>query len=79
MAWDDDIIDQPHGRPAPGWKRPVRSWHRSADLVEDAAFVRQHDGYRNASMGQITERLGVNRAVLAKAHERVAAREAETG
>lgn len=79
MAWDDDIIDMPGGRPAPGWEPSPRSRHRSADLVEDAAFVREHDGYRNASMRQIAERLGVTHPVLAKAHERAADREAEAG
>ncbi len=78
MAWDDDLIDLPQGKPAPGWKPPARSWHRSVDLVEDAAFVREHCGYRQASMRQVAERLGVTLAVLAKAHERAADREAET-
>lgn len=79
MAWDDDIIDVPGSRPAPGWEPPARSSHRSADLVEDAAFVREHGGYRNAPMRQVAERLGVTLAVLAKAHERAADREAEAG
>ena len=78
MAWDDDLIDLPHAKPASGWKPPARTWHRSADLVEDAAFVREHCGYRQASMRQVAERLGVTRSVLAKAHERAAGREAET-
>lgn len=79
MAWDDDIIDQPHGEPATGWKPSNRTSHRTADLMEDAAFVREHCGYRQATMGQLAERLGVTRDVLAKAYERAAGREAEAG
>jgi hypothetical protein len=79
MAWDDDIIDLPHGEPAPGWQPSHRSHHRSADLVEDANWIREHGGYRNATMRQVAVRLGVTREVLAKAHERVADREAEAG
>lgn len=79
MAWDDDLIDQPNGKPAPGWKPRARSWHRSADLLEDAAFVREHCGYRQATRRQVAERLGVTLSVLAKAHERAADREAEPG
>jgi hypothetical protein len=77
MAWDDDIIDLPDGAPAPGWKPPARSWRRSADLAEDAEFVREHCGYRQATRRQVAERLGVTRSVLAKACERAAGREAE--
>lgn len=85
MAWDDDVIDQPDGKPAPGWKPPARSFHRAADLVEDDAFVRENCGYRQATRRQVADRLGVTLEVLAKAHERIraasreaAGREAET-
>lgn len=79
MAWDDDIIDLPDGQPSAGWEPSTRTTHRTADLVEDAAFVREHGGYRQATMRQVAERLGVTLAVLAKAHERAAGREAEAG
>ena len=81
MAWDDDLIDRPDGKPAPGWKPPARSFHRSADLLEDDAFVREHCGYRQATRRQVAERLGVTLEVLAKAHERnrAAGLEAEPG
>jgi hypothetical protein len=69
MAWDDDQIDLPAGRPAAGWKLR-RTSRRSVDLVEDADFVRQHGGYRDASIGQLAMRLGVSRDRLEHAHVR---------
>lgn len=48
LAWDDDQIDHPSGRPADGWK-PANggSGRRSAlDLAEDAAWVREYGSYR---------------------------------
>jgi hypothetical protein len=79
MAWDDDIIDLPGGRPAPGWKPPAYPKRRSAHLVEDADWVRAHGGYRLAPMSEVAARLGVSQVALAKAHERAADREAEAG
>lgn len=79
MAWDDDVIDRPDGQPSAGWKPSTRTSHRTADLIEDEAFVREHGGYRQATRGQVAERLGVTLAVLAKAHGRAADREAEPG
>ncbi len=79
MAWDDEVIDLPDSQPAQGWKPPARPHHRAADLVEDAEWVRSHDGYRHASVAQVAARLGVTWAALAKAHERVVNREAEAG
>jgi len=69
MAWDDDQIDRPDGRPAVGWKR-TSSLTRSADLVEDAEFVREHGGYRHASVRLVALRLGVTEAQLEKAYSR---------
>jgi hypothetical protein len=70
MAWDDDVIDQPDGRPEDGWKRGTGTAHRAAELVEDMEFVRQHGGYRHASVGEVAMRLGVTRTALEKALER---------
>ncbi len=44
MAWDDDQLDRPDGRPASGWQR-TRQTHRAADLAEDAAelFAQGYD------------------------------------
>lgn len=67
MAWDDDQIDRPDGRPAAGWKR-TSSLTRSADLVEDA--VREHGGYRPASVRLVALRLGVTKSQLEKAYSR---------
>jgi hypothetical protein len=81
MAWDDDQIDLPDGRPAKGWK-PHRTTRRAVDLVEDAEFVRQHDGYRDASIPQVAIRLGVPRNRLEQAYSRArrhAARRAANG
>jgi hypothetical protein len=79
MAWDDDIIDLPDGQPAPGWKPPAYPVRRSAELVEDANWVRAHDGYRLASLSQVAARLGVTQSALTKAEGRAADREAEAG
>ena len=80
MAWDDDQIDLPNGRPAPGWKPSERTNWRIADILEDARFVREHGGYRHATTGQVADRLGVTRDLLAHAYSRAgihAGREAE--
>jgi hypothetical protein len=69
LAWDDDRIDLDEAKPAPTWK-PHRMTKRAVDLVEDAEFVRQNGGYRQATMGQIAMRLGVSRDRLAQAHAR---------
>ena len=76
MAWDDDEIDQPGARPAEGWRRTREHKTPAADLVEDAEFVRQTGGYRQASVGAVAMRLGVPRNRLEKALERTRAREA---
>jgi hypothetical protein len=70
MAWDDDRIDLPAGRPERGW-RPGRGIYRhAADLVEDAEFVREHGGYRDASPAQVAMRLGIHRDRLDQAYIR---------
>jgi hypothetical protein len=70
MAWDDDQIDLPDGRPGQGW-RPFRDTYRSADLVEDAEFVREHGGYQDATTTEVAVRLGVRRDRLDQAYHRV--------
>ena len=70
LAWDDDQIDLDDGQPAQKWKPPKRTTRRAIDLVEDAEFVRQHDGYGDASIGLIAMRLGVSPACLEQAHVR---------
>lgn len=42
MAYDDDLIDLPSGCAEPGWRRRRGTSHRSVDLAEDIAFVREH-------------------------------------
>jgi transcriptional regulator with XRE-family HTH domain len=68
QAWDDAQIDQPDGRPSPDWKPSKRTNRRAVDIVEDAQFVRDHGGYRNADLTQIAMRLGVSRDQLGQAY-----------
>ncbi len=70
MAWDDDQLDLREGRPGEGWKPFPGHLRRSADLAEDAEFVREHGGYRLASNGAVAMRLGVTRDQLEKALSR---------
>jgi DNA-binding transcriptional regulator YdaS (Cro superfamily) len=79
QAWDDAQIDQPDGRPSPDWKPRNRTTRRAVDIVEDAQFVRDHGGYRDADNTQIAMRLGVSRDQLDQAYcraRRYAARSA---
>ena len=61
LAWDDDIIDDPSGRPAERWKRPAHSRGRSADLAEDAEQLLGRDGYTRE---HAAARLGVAPSTL---------------
>jgi len=70
LAWDDDQIDLPGARPEQGWRPRPRTSRRAADLVEDAEFVREHGGYRDASTAQVAMRLGVRRDRLDQAYSR---------
>jgi hypothetical protein len=70
LAWDDDQIDRPDARPVDGWRPSARGTHRSADIVEDAEFVRAEGGCRDASLNVIAVRLGVNEEQLRKALSR---------
>jgi hypothetical protein len=69
MAWDDDQIDLPGGRPAAGW-RPRRQTRRAVDLVEDAEFLREHGGFRDATAREVAIRMGVSRERLDQAYVR---------
>jgi hypothetical protein len=77
MAWDDAEIDLPDARPAEGWRRTGRHTTPAADLVEDAAWVREQGGYRLASNSEVAMRLGVSRDLLEHAYHRQRAREAD--
>jgi hypothetical protein len=68
QAWDDAQIDHPDGRPSPDWKPRNRTTRRAVDIVEDAQFVRDHGGYRDADNTQIAMRLGVSRDQLDQAY-----------
>jgi hypothetical protein len=68
QAWDDAQIDQPDGRPSPDWKPRKRTTRRAVDIVEDAQFVRDHGGYRDADNTQVAMRLGVSRDQLDQAY-----------
>lgn len=70
MAWDDDALDDPAGRPAGNWRPGRSSKYRSADLAEDARFVREHGGYRHASTAEVARRLGVSLDQLHRACQR---------
>jgi len=70
MAYDDDLIDLPEGDAEPGWQPTSKASHRSADLAEDAAWVREHGGYRHASLAVVAMRLGVTHAALEQANIR---------
>jgi hypothetical protein len=69
MAWDDDVIDLPGGQPAQGWRRSQSTQMRAVDLVEDADFVRQF-GPRETTLGEVAQRLGINRDRLDQAYTR---------
>jgi hypothetical protein len=82
QAWDDAQIDQPDGRPSPDWKPRKRTTRRAVDIVEDAQFVRDHGGYREADNTQVAMRLGVSRDQLDQAYcrtRRYASRNAIVG
>lgn len=79
MAWDDDLIDLPNTRPADGWRPRRRQNMRAVDIVEDAEFVREAGGYRQAGRAAVARRLGINRDRLDQAYlraRRYAARDA---
>jgi len=79
MAYDDDTIDHPDGRPAPGWRRTSRTTIPAADLAEDARWLRQHGGYRHAAPAELAMRLGVTKAALDKALTRTRHADREAG
>jgi len=74
LGWDEPEIDDPAAGPAEGWRRGGRTTIRSAELVEDAEFVRRHGGHR--SLNQRAMRLGVSRDRLEHAYARAGSRQA---
>lgn len=70
LAWEDDGIDKLDGKPVADWQRRARVNIPSADLVEDADFVRTVGGYADADVGLVATRLGVSRARLERAISR---------
>jgi hypothetical protein len=80
LAWDDELIDQPDARAAEGWKpgRGTAGTRRSADLAEDARFVRDSGGYRHASAAEVVMRLGVKPDRLQQALSRARAAQRDT-
>jgi len=75
LAGDEDgEIDDPNAGPAPGWRRSGRQTIPSAELVEDAEFVRRHGGCR--SLKERAMRLGVSRDRLEHAYARAGRRQA---
>jgi hypothetical protein len=63
--------DRPARRSAiPGLEPRKRTTRRAVDVVEDAQFVRDHGGYRDADITQIAMRLGVSRDQLDQAYSR---------
>lgn len=73
LAWDDDALDDPAGRPADGWQRGGRTRPRSRDLVEDAAELIGGQGYTRDTAAA---RLGVTRGALGAAMSRTRKRAA---
>ena len=70
MAWDDDLIDLPAGRPAEGWRPRRKLYQRAVDIVEDAEFVREQGGYRQSGLTEVALRLGIKRDRLDQAYRR---------
>jgi hypothetical protein len=64
LAWDDDQIDDPHAKPAQGWKRSARTTRPSAELAEDAAELFRREGYTRENAAA---RLGVSLPALQSA------------
>ncbi len=69
LAWDDDQIDVPEGKPADGWQRPASTRRRAAELAETASEL-SSQGFTRV---QAAERLDVSRAALDKALSRARA------
>ncbi len=63
MAWDDEELDKPDGRPAKGWRRTARTRRPADELAEDAAELFRQDYTRE----QAAARLGVTAGGLERA------------
>ncbi len=70
MAWDDDLIDLPGAHPAEGCRPRRKLYMRAVDIVEDAEFVREHGGYRQAGIGEVAMRLGIRPDRLDQSYRR---------
>ncbi len=67
LGWDDDVIDDPDGRPADGWKRPARATRRRAELAEDAEELIRREGYtREHAAARLGVSLGALEAALSR-------------
>ena len=75
MAWDEEELDKPDGRPAQGWRRAARTRRPAAELSEDAAELFRQDYTRE----QAAARLGVTAGGLERAIGRTRRRAAEAG
>jgi len=74
LGWDEEALDDPHGKPAEGWRRGSRHTHRSADLTEDYRELARREGYTRE---HAAARLGVSLTTLENAILRTQRREAE--
>ena len=75
MAWDDEELDKPDGRPAQGWRRTACTKRPAAELAEDAAELFRQDYTRE----QAATRLGVTASALERAIGRTRRHAAEAG
>jgi hypothetical protein len=65
LAWDDEDLDRPEGRPAEGWQRKsLRGSARAAVLSEDAFWLMRQLGLTRE---QAAERMGVRLDILNRA------------
>jgi len=56
MAWDDEELDKPDGRPAKGWRRTAGTRRPAAELAEDAAGLFRQDYTRSRPPGWASPR-----------------------
>ncbi len=65
LAWNDEDLDRPEGRPAEGWQRKnLRGSARAAALTEDATWLMSQLGLTRE---QAAERMGVRLDILNRA------------
>jgi transcriptional regulator with XRE-family HTH domain len=66
LAWDEERIDAPDGRPADDWQRTASTRRSAAELAEEAADVMT----QGHTIDQAAERLGVTRSAIEHATQR---------